>query len=70
MIAAANPLFGRYDSQRSFSENVDLTDPILSRFDLLSVIKDEVDETADNELVLPFSISPNMHRLVSSLTVT
>merc|ERR1719191_2067651 len=29
VIAAANPIGGRYDSQLTFSENVELTDPIL-----------------------------------------
>ena len=32
VIAAANPIGGRYDSSRTFSENVELTDPILSRY--------------------------------------
>ena len=32
VIAAANPIGGRYDSARTFSENVELTDPILSRY--------------------------------------
>ena len=31
MIAAANPIGGRYDSSRTFAENVELSDPILSR---------------------------------------
>ena len=31
VIAAANPVGGRYDPARTFSENVELTDPILSR---------------------------------------
>lgn len=31
VIAAANPKAGRYDSMRTFSENVELTDPIISR---------------------------------------
>ena len=42
VIAAANPLNGKYNSALSFAENVDLSDPILSRFDVLNVIKDEV----------------------------
>jgi DNA replication licensing factor MCM2 len=50
VIAAANPLQGRYNTQISFSENVDLTDPILSRFDVLNVIRDEVDEEIDYNL--------------------
>ena len=56
VIAAANPIGGRYDAQRcvlcssplcdyrlllfsSFSENVELTDPILQRFDILCVLQ-------------------------------
>ncbi len=31
VIAAANPTAGRYDSSRTFAENVQLSDPILSR---------------------------------------
>jgi DNA replication licensing factor MCM2 len=44
-------LKGRYDNQLNFSENVDLTEPILSRFDILAVIKDEIDTIADHALV-------------------
>lgn len=50
VIAAANPIYGRYDPTRNFKDNVELTDPILSRFDILSVIRDEVNETADKAL--------------------
>jgi DNA replication licensing factor MCM2 len=34
----------------NFSDNVDLTDPILSRFDLLTVIRDEHHEDLDDAL--------------------
>jgi DNA replication licensing factor MCM2 len=44
VIAAANPIKGNYNTALNFTDNVDLTDPILSRFDILSVIKDEVNE--------------------------
>jgi DNA replication licensing factor MCM2 len=50
VIAAANPIFGRYDPQRNFMDNVDLTDPIISRFDILSVVRDEVDFYKDKAL--------------------
>ena len=43
VIAAANPIGGRYDPSLTFSENVDLTEPILSRFDILCVVRDMVD---------------------------
>ena len=34
---------GRYDPSLTFSENVDLTEPIVSRFDVLCVVRDTVD---------------------------
>merc|ERR1711892_649477 len=39
-----------YDSSMTFSENVDLTEPILSRFDILCVVRDTVDPTTDEHL--------------------
>ena len=50
VIAAANPIKGRYDNHLSFSDNVELTDPILSRFDILCVVKDQVDPIVDEQL--------------------
>ena len=50
VIAAANPNGGRYESSRTFTENVNLSDPILSRFDCLAVIKDIVDPESDERL--------------------
>jgi DNA replication licensing factor MCM2 len=50
VIAAANPIKGKYDTSLSFAENVDLTEPILSRFDALCVVKDEVDLVTDHSL--------------------
>ena len=50
VIAAANPIGGRYDSSHTLSENVELTDPILQRFDILCVMQDTVDPIADERL--------------------
>ncbi|TYK10676.1 DNA replication licensing factor MCM2 [Cucumis melo var. makuwa] len=50
VISAANPIGGRYDSSKTFSQNVELTDPIISRFDILCVVKDVVDSVADEML--------------------
>jgi DNA replication licensing factor MCM2 len=50
VIAAANPIKGRYDSSLSFAQNVDLTEPILSRFDILCVVRDLVDPVLDERL--------------------
>ena len=40
VIAAANPIGGRYDSTKTFAGNVELTDPILSRYGPVEVIAD------------------------------
>jgi len=50
VMAAANPIKGRYDTALSFAENVDLTQPILSRFDCICVVKDQVDPISDERL--------------------
>jgi len=50
VIAVANPIEGRYDATRTFAQNVNLTDPILSRFDILCVIRDESDSLQDERL--------------------
>ncbi|TQS34863.1 hypothetical protein Golomagni_04739 [Golovinomyces magnicellulatus] len=50
IIAAANPIGGRYNSTIPFSQNVQLTEPILSRFDILCVVRDTVDPAEDEFL--------------------
>merc|ERR1719446_1174976 len=50
VVAVANPLEGRYDAQRTFAQNVNLSDPILSRFDVLCVLRDEADAVKDEQL--------------------
>ena len=50
VIAAANPIRGRYNPTLPFSANVALTDPILSRFDVLCVVRDLVDPVIDKQL--------------------
>lgn len=50
VIAAANPIGGRYDPSMTFSENVNLSEPIMSRFDILCVVKDEYDPMEDKRL--------------------
>ncbi|XP_067934703.1 DNA replication licensing factor mcm2-like [Watersipora subatra] len=50
VIAAANPIGGRYDPSLTFSDNVDLSEPILSRFDILCVVRDTVEPLEDERL--------------------
>ena len=50
VLAAANPIGGRYDQSYTLAENVELTDPILQRFDILCVLQDIVDPIIDEQL--------------------
>ena len=41
VLAAANPPAGRYDDLKSTADNIDLQTTILSRFDLIFIVRDE-----------------------------
>ena len=56
VLAAANPIRGKYNASIPFSHNVHLTEPILSRFDILCVVKDKVDPEID-ELLAEFVVA-------------
>jgi DNA replication licensing factor MCM3 len=47
VIAAANPIYGQYDVHKDPQKNIALPESLLSRFDLLFVVTDDVDETRD-----------------------
>uniref|UniRef100_A0A0A9WTM6 DNA helicase n=1 Tax=Lygus hesperus TaxID=30085 RepID=A0A0A9WTM6_LYGHE len=50
VIAAANPTFGRYDDMKSATDNIDFQATILSRFDLIFIVRDLQDTTKDQAL--------------------
>merc|ERR1719162_916988 len=52
VLAAANPQFGRYNPYKSPVENIDLPPALLSRFDLLFLLLDTVDNEKDKKLAL------------------
>jgi len=47
ILAAANPIYGRYDRSKTLKANIAVSAPILSRFDLFFVVLDECDELTD-----------------------
>ncbi|KRH94701.1 DNA replication licensing factor, MCM2 component [Pseudoloma neurophilia] len=50
VIAAANPRKGRYNSAMSLNANVNLSEPILSRFDILCIVRDITDQAEDERI--------------------
>ena len=47
VLAAANPKYGRYDDTKSIADNIDLLPTILSRFDLIFIVRDTRDADRD-----------------------
>ncbi|KID90149.1 cell division control protein 54 [Metarhizium guizhouense ARSEF 977] len=50
ILASANPIGSRYNPDLSVPQNIDLPPTLLSRFDLVYLILDRVDEKADKRL--------------------
>lgn len=47
ILAAANPIGGHYDRAKSLQQNIVLSAPIMSRFDLFFILVDECNELVD-----------------------
>ena len=50
ILAAANPLFGKYDPFKNLTENVNLPIPLLTRFDLVFVVRDIPSQEKDRQI--------------------
>ncbi|KAI1430479.1 MCM2/3/5 family-domain-containing protein [Xylaria sp. CBS 124048] len=50
VIAAANPIFGQYDTHKDPHKNIALPDSLLSRFDLLFVVTDDIEDSRDRQV--------------------
>ena len=50
VVAAANPHFGRYDSYKTPTQNIRMPPSLLSRFDLIFVVKDKPNKSYDAQL--------------------
>ena len=50
ILAAANPMFGKYDPFKNLTENVNLPIPLLTRFDLVFVVRDIPHKEKDRQI--------------------
>ena len=50
ILAAANPMYGKYDPFKNITENVNLPIPLLTRFDLIHVIRDKPSKEKDTKI--------------------
>jgi replicative DNA helicase Mcm len=50
ILSAANPTYGKYDPFKNITENVNLPIPLLTRFDLIYVIRDTAEKEKDNRI--------------------
>ncbi|KAI5201594.1 DNA replication licensing factor mcm6 [Aureobasidium subglaciale] len=60
ILAAANPVGGRYNRKTTLRANINMSAPIMSRFDLFFVVLDECNEAVDKKLAQHIV---NVHRL-------
>jgi len=47
ILAAANPKFGKYDSDQSLGDNLEIPSPLISRFDIIWLFLDDVHRDKD-----------------------
>lgn len=50
VLAAANPVWGRYDQYKTPMDNIGMQDSLLSRFDLLFIVLDQMDPESDRKI--------------------
>ena len=50
LLIAANPIYGKYNLEKSIKDNVNLEHSMVSRFDLIFLLLDEIDEDSDERL--------------------
>ncbi|MDE1728712.1 MAG: minichromosome maintenance protein MCM [Thaumarchaeota archaeon] len=60
ILAAANPMFGKYDPFKNITENVNLPVPLLTRFDLIFVVRDIPSKERDTRIARHIL---NLHRV-------
>ena len=59
VMAAANPIYGNYDMERTLAENLNLPPPLITRFDLIWLLVDKVNQDDDTKKAYHILMSYN-----------
>lgn len=59
VMAAANPIYGNYDMERTLAENLNLPPPLITRFDLIWLLVDKVNTDDDTKKAYHILMSYN-----------
>lgn len=77
ILAACNPVRGRYDRTKPLKSNIDMSAPIMSRFDLFFIIVDEVNDYNDHkvashiiDLNMYFNLNSTEENLYNNQTIS
>lgn len=71
ILAAANPMYGKYDPFKNLTENVNLPIPLLTRFDLVFIVQDIPSQERDRSIamsVFPLAVGTETRTLLPSRT--
>lgn len=67
VLAAANPIDSKYNPKKNVIENINLSAPLLSRFDLIYIMLDKAESTSDSRLcshIMDLYTSKNADKLI------
>jgi len=62
ILAAANPIGGQYNNDKTVTENLNISQPILSRFDLIFLLLDKPDKVNKYLYIIDIYVFINIYQ--------
>jgi len=70
VLAAANPRYGEYEDKRSVENNISMPPSLLSRFDLIFIVRDRHDEDVDRKIAMRVTKNHRFEGVTSSMVTS